>query len=553
VPDPAEDYLTTQVGIVNQRSIRLLDKGDPPAAANYGSDQLSGGSGVDVMFGQDGSDFMSGGSQDDYMQGNGATDYMWGDMMLADVVPSARVPNAVPALPAALAALLSPLDQREGVQGDAGQDDMIGGSSIKGFRDEGDVIFGNGAADFQLGDNGELIRTITNGAYVMYVEANITTVVRQANRFDVGGAATASGDDYFEGNDGDDYQWGQDGDDEMHGNGQNDDMYGELGADRMFGEAGEDAMLGDRGVIVDRLIDGSPGDPQSYTVKMNSVPKINYTAFRNGTIDRRVDLLADGDGDMDGDGNPVEAPGLTVGGNDFMRGGPDHDSMHGAFADDLMNGDSGGDILYGDDGTDVMWGGRGGDDFANLSDRGVNDSLVDYIFGGYGGDPAGDTGIVTGGADIIDFRPRAGRDPQSWFDITGTNPGDPLSERHHHQGIDWIYGGWDRDVLQGDVTDNGPNPGDRLLDWNGAYNLYTHCNAAYGGFNDVRQHSPHMIDFLHRFAYGTGVGASLSDVQKPGTSAFRELALVYPKDAGSNAGKAYPTTPGHFDEISCEP
>jgi hypothetical protein len=23
--------------------------------------------------------------------------------------------------------------------------------------------------------------------------------------------------------------------------------------------------------------------------------------------------------------------------------------------------------------------------------------------------------------------------------------------------------------------------GDRLIDWNGAYNLFTHCNAAYGG------------------------------------------------------------------------
>lgn len=35
----------------------------------------------------------------------------------------------------------------------------------------------------------------------------------------------------------------------------------------------------------------------------------------------------------------------------------------------------------------------------------------------------------------------------------------------------------------------GPNESDRLLDWNGAYYQCTHCNAAYGGFNDVRQHS----------------------------------------------------------------
>jgi hypothetical protein len=108
-------------------------------------------------------------------------------------------------------------------------------------------------------------------------------------------------------------------------------------------------------------------------------------------------------------------------------------------------------------------------------------------------------------------------------------------------------------VLQGDVADNGPNPGDRLLDWTGAYNLYTHCNAAYGGFNDVRQFSPAMQNFLEQLAYGTGVGSSLADVQNPRSSAYRELALVYTKDVNQNSGSAYPTTPGHFDQISCAP
>ena len=69
-----------------------------------------------------------------------------------------------------------------------------------------------------------------------------------------------------------------------------------------------------------------------------------------------------------------------------------------------------------------------------------------------------------------------------------------------------MYGGWDRDVMQGDVAQNGPNPGDRLLDWTGAYNLYTHCNSAYGGFNDVRQHSPDMQQFLQQLTYADGAG-----------------------------------------------
>ncbi|WP_410790438.1 hypothetical protein [Kribbella sp. C-35] len=551
-PEPATpgDYRTLQLGITHQRSLRLLDKEAPPAPANYGGDQISGGSGVDVLFGQDGTDYISGGSGDDYMEGNGAGDYEWGDTLLSAVTPSEKLPQGVPGMPAVLAGARSPADQLEGAQGAPGQDDQLGGSSLRGFRDANDVIFGDGAADFQLADNGQLLRTLANGAYTTYVEANPTTIVRQANRFDVAGPPGTHGDDYLSGNDGDDYQWGQDGNDELHGGNGNDDMYGELGDDRMFGEADEDAMIGDRGVIVDRRIDGSPGDPASYTVDLKQPPAVKYTAFQPGSLDRRVDLLADGDGDMNGDGNPVEAPGLTVGGNDFLRGGAGHDTMHGAYGDDLMNGDSGGDIVYGDDGADVMWGGKGSDDPANPNDRGTGDAYVDYLFGGHGGTGTSANGIVTGGADVLDYRPRPGIDPQSWFDATDTNSSGP---HQHHQGIDWIYGGWDRDVLQADVADNGPNPGDRLLDWTGAYNLYTHCNSAYGGFNDVRQHSPAMQDFLQRLAYGTGVGASLDAVKDPTTSAFRELALVYPKDAGANAGSAYPTTPGHFDDVSCLP
>ena len=62
-----------------------------------------------------------------------------------------------------------------------------------------------------------------------------------------------------------------------------------------------------------------------------------------------------------------------------------------------------------------------------------------------------------------------------------------------------------------------------------------------------------MQGFLERLAYGSGVGASVADVQNPKSSAFRELALVYSKDAKNNSASAYPTTPGHFDQISCAP
>jgi hypothetical protein len=107
--------------------------------------------------------------------------------------------------------------------------------------------------------------------------------------------------------------------------------------------------------------------------------------------------------------------------------------------------------------------------------------------------------------------------------------------------------------MEGDVTQNGPNPGDRLLDWNGSYNLYVHCNSAYGGYNDVRLHSPAWQDFLQKLAWGTGAGRSSTDSATAGLSAYRELALGYPGENDHTSGGAFPSSPGHFDEPTCNP
>jgi hypothetical protein len=54
-------------------------------------------------------------------------------------------------------------------------------------------------------------------------------------------------------------------------------------------------------------------------------------------------------------------------------------------------------------------------------------------------------------------------------------------------------------------------------------------------------------------AWAAGAGRTASDVTTPGTSAFLELAYTYTGDTGDHgAGKAYPGTPGHFDDpTSC--
>lgn len=422
----------------------------------------------------------------------------------------------------------------------------------------------------------------------------------------------AAGNDSLWGGGGSDTMYGQDGNDLMYGDTgatakaddgsiddhsqpDDDDMYGELGDDRMWGEAGDDAMLGDRGGIVDVFQNGS----NKVVVDNNDVPQIHYEGLQAGSVTRQADLQHDVNGDAFA-AAPTDAAmphrGDLEGGNDRMRGGDDHDSIHAGFGDDLANGDSGGDIVFGDDGADVLWGGKGCDQAIDATKaecqtngvfdpaaRGVNDRMLDYINGGKGAVSGPSVDPTSGdlGSDIIDWHPRGtysqpgtsttctdkpwpvstgkGKnvvsiDPCSWFEMTALDDGD-VANNQHHQGIDWMYGGWDRDVLQGDVADNGPNPGDRLLDWTGAYNLYTHCNAAYGGFNDVRQWSPSMQSFLQVWGWTLGAGAAKTDITTAGTSAYDELALVYQSDLQAHgSGYDFPATPGHFDNPNaCAP
>ncbi|WP_432944824.1 calcium-binding protein [Kribbella sp. CA-253562] len=601
--------LGTEPGV--PMATRIVDRYDlgsnrlaVPPADRFGADRVSGGDGVDVVYGQDGTDYLSGGARADYVEGNGGADVVRGDLSLAGDSPLTTVPPLAdpgwPGTPSAAAVL-------EGAAGPDGQDDLIGGSSAKGFRDTGDTIEADGADDVVLGDNGSLVRTVTGQTERVYADRYPNgappagaTVARThdpdlgepSTRFCTEAQATcevagAFGADTLYGEAGDDGVWGQDGNDTILGGSEDDDLYGELGDDTVSGETGEDAILGDRGGVVNQHLD--TGDaPAQFSVSLNSPPAETYVGFRRGGYDRRVDLEHDVDGDQwIGTSTGAEMPhdGIAEGGRDQLRGGPGADHLHAGFGDDLANGDSGGDQVFGADGEDVLWGGKGCDPVLDAATpdclangvfdadaRGTNDRFVDHVFGGVGeSDPAEQD---VSGSDLLDFNPRGTYpgscapgdwpvttngvtvDPCLWFQLTGKadDTADPatLANNQHHQGTDWQYGGWDRDVLQGDVAQNGPNPGDRLLDWNGAYNLYTHCNAAYGGFNDVRQHSPAMQNFLHKLAWGSGAGRAGTDVTTAGTSAYRELALTYNQDHGHGTGTAYPGTPGHFDDpVAC--
>jgi Ca2+-binding RTX toxin-like protein len=638
----------------------------PPLAARYGDDQASGGDGTDVILGQDGNDALSGGSGDDYVEGNGGTDTVRGDLPLTATAPlsttdiagrttnaeSTVAPFANPGWPSILPPDTS-TDDQSGPGGTDGQDDLIGGSSLQGFRDGDDVVEGDGAADTILGDNGTLVRSLKEASYSGYAtydkrsastSATATAVLRQhapsvakltSTRFcpKSGSGPTATcevlgayGNDRLFGDTGDDTLWGGDGSDWMHGGAGSDDMYGEQGSDSMFGDAGEDAMLGDRGGIVDTYLTGKlNGDTAllggSFTKTTNAPPKVTYHGLVAGTVDRRVDLLHDIDGSAFNAASTAAAmpvDGASYGGDDIMRGGSGRDVMHGGYGDDLMNGDGGGDVVFGDVGADVLWGGRGCDPSPASEDyiagcalspvdqpgkgAAVQDSIVtvpdgrgttfqltagsiDQLFGGKGGtSPASLAGAK--GADLMDWRPRGdGRqgkagcaagawptqvgtgpvlDPCAWFAMTNLDDDDPANtdpaapaarDNQHHQGIDWMYGGKDRDVMQADVASNGPNNGDFQGDWTGVYNLYTHCNSAYGGFNDVHLLSPDWQQFMQGWAFAAGAGQSAADINGSTTSSFEELALVYTSDiSANNSGSPYPSTPGHFDNPNaCAP
>ncbi|MCO8125590.1 calcium-binding protein [Acidimicrobiia bacterium EGI L10123] len=585
-----------------------------PSTDRFGPDLISGGAGVDVLMGQDGNDRISGGADDDYAEGNGGADSIWGDLRL-DQVPVSLPAVTWPGTPSVDEELHggSVVDGQDDLMGGSSREGFRDAGDVIYGGGEADFILGDNGTIRRLIDDDE--GTLSNRIYAKryptpapadaaYIRVSAeglpsTRFCSEANA-PTCEPAGAHGADRLFGENGDDVMYGQDGNDEMYGGAGDDDMYGELGDDELYGELGDDAMVGDRGGIVSQYEDGNREVNLSY----NQVPKIEYDGFLEGSVTRVVDLQHDVNGDVfvDNDGNEIDSQavgpdkmpfdGVAFGGNDRMRGGAGKDAMHGGVGDDLMNGDSGGDTLFGGDGADVMWGGKGCDPAIDTigqspdcyvdgefvpSARGDDDRMVDYLFGGKGAisgpstDP--DTGVL--GSDILDWRPRGGyddcvsedwpvttgtkkalvtNDPCIWFEMTDIDDDDVVTNQHH-QGIDWIYGGWDRDILQGDVADNGPNPGDRLLDWNGAYNLYTHCNAAYGGFNDVRQHSPDMRSFLHAWAFTLGAGLVPDDVLDPSTSAFNELALVYNTDAKDHgSGKAFPSTPGHFDDPNaCAP
>jgi hypothetical protein len=91
------------------------------------------------------------------------------------------------------------------------------------------------------------------------------------------------------------------------------------------------------------------------------------------------------------------------------------------------------------------------------------------------------------------------------------------------------------------VATNGNVPGDRLLDWFGAYNINYVCASTNGAIVYSRGPAPHTVEFLQVLATADG----LVDVGTAGTPGARSLALVL----DGNKNPPHPDTPGNF---TCE-
>jgi Ca2+-binding RTX toxin-like protein len=391
--------------------------------------------------------------------------------------------------------------------GDGDEDDIIGGSSSgedgrvgtgqppTGLLDGDDVISGGADDDVILGDNGLIERPVDgSGLWLRHTGAGFDLAIRNATVTRVPAPTGSFGHDYLKGNTG------------------NEEMHGQQGNDYMEGNEGEDALAGDLALITSNIEDGS-----RERVITSPGPFFQETIFVEGTFYRLFELFSF----LDGDGAE---------GHDTLLGGDGRDSLHGGPGDDVINGDgdsprgmdplpatNDADKVFGGDGNDVAWGGRDDDD----------------IWGGHGD-------------DHLDVRPRregeTPTDPPEWF---------TYGEPDNYQGLDIVYGGWDRDAMQANVAAPGPQDTDRLIDWAGGYNVFYVCPGAYGEGTITRQGNPALRVFLEDLAAGDGALMPADE----GTSGFRELGYVFPNERRFNSHPPHPDHPGNFtcDEGTVSP
>ena len=272
--------------------------------------------------------------------------------------------------------------------GDAGQDDIVGGSQGGSPpADGGDTILGNVEQDVILGDNitrpggSDPDGTTTRSVSLSDPTAGGPDWIQGNDENDdvyAGGDGDLvhgdAGDDYVEGNGGSDGDgrrrrapdtaiglYGDTGQDDLiGGTNQGDGGIGD-GADDIWGGQGHDAIAGDNADILRAAGSDCPaGFSQGYdcnTYRLSDAADV---------VIRRIKI-------WDVDTTTVDPPAGTSGG-DAIGGQDFHDRMYGQGGDDRIEGGGADDFAFGNAGVDTINGGPGQDDLVGGTGR--TDSAV---------------------------------------------------------------------------------------------------------------------------------------------------------------------------------
>ena len=254
------------------------------------------------------------------------------------------------------------------------------------------------------------------------------------------------------------------------------------------------------GKIVDNQLGGPTPDtvadpPLNQFIAPNQ-PFLGSTINYAGMLKREVTLYA-----FD------ESQPATAGiGHDVALGGDGNDSIHTGPGEDLANGNAGDDRIWlGDNFTrDDRRQGQGTGQTGPRPGRRRLGRRAATTTSGAATAPTTSTSGRAPATAVPGLFPTS--DPETWFQVAGgeASHNTVVYGQENFEGIDYLYGGWDQDTMQANEGDNGPKPGDRLLDWAGVYNGYYLCPSTYGDWVSTRSAAPGLLEFLQAMSQGFG-------------------------------------------------
>lgn len=304
------------------------DAGDDKLEGGDGNDTLDGGDGEDDLLGGAGNDVISGGEGDDTIIGGSGSDFVGGGdgNDVIDTGGSAPAPDR--GYPGLFAGDSDPLNDRDTVDGGAGDDLIMTGDdndTISG-GDGNDTIYAGFDDDLIGGDAGDDLIIAGEGSDEVYGGTGADTIYGglgpsapdALNILDATDLRPDNGRDTISGGDGNDVIFGQDDDDVLSGDAGNDVIDGGIDEDTIYGGTGDDTIIGGQGADslmgeddqdvflvgsetegAGDVIDGGSGgvDYDTLDLRGSGPLRINYDSNpENGTVDF-----------LDGDGNTTSS------------------------------------------------------------------------------------------------------------------------------------------------------------------------------------------------------------------------------------------------------